>query len=99
MVEESFTPEEVAKILKIDPETVRRKLREGEYKGIQVGRRWRIKESELNRIQNEGSQIDQRVSLFQRELLNLRDSASTIEEKELYETVLILFEQIFEKSK
>lgn len=42
-----LTPGEVAETLKVSPETIRRFLREGEMKGIKVGRHWRIKEEDL----------------------------------------------------
>lgn len=46
-MEEVFTPEEAAERLKLNPETIRRYLRDGTIKGYQVGRVWRIPESAL----------------------------------------------------
>jgi len=42
-----YTAEEVAKILKIDKQTVLRFIREKKIKAIKIGREYRIKESEL----------------------------------------------------
>lgn len=49
--DELLTPDEVAKILKVHSETVRRWLREGTLSGIKLGKslRWRIKREELDR--------------------------------------------------
>ncbi len=51
MNDELLTPDEVAKILKVHSETVRRWLREGTLSGIKLGQslRWRIKREELDR--------------------------------------------------
>lgn len=54
LIEKEFTAEELANITKQNTEVVRRKLRKGKYKGIKRGHLWRIKESELDRIQREG---------------------------------------------
>jgi excisionase family DNA binding protein len=37
-----LTPEELARALRVDPETVRRWLREGQVRGQKVGRLWRV---------------------------------------------------------
>jgi excisionase family DNA binding protein len=47
MAEEYLTPEEVAERLKVHLKTVYRWLRTGELKGMQRGRTWRIRESNL----------------------------------------------------
>ena len=44
---EYLTVEETARRLKVDPETVRRWLREGTMRGQKFGRVWRVPESEL----------------------------------------------------
>jgi len=49
-MDEFYTPQEVAKKLKIDMSTVYRWIREGHLKAVKVGRGWRISESELNRL-------------------------------------------------
>lgn len=43
-----FTPEEVAEKLKLNPETIRRMLRENRLKGHLFGRVWRIPQSALD---------------------------------------------------
>lgn len=44
-----FTTEEAARRLGLHPETVRRFLREGTLRGVQInGRAWRIEETELS---------------------------------------------------
>ncbi|WP_353301078.1 helix-turn-helix domain-containing protein [Thermus thermophilus] len=37
-----LTPEELARALRVDPETVRRWLREGQVRGQKAGRLWRV---------------------------------------------------------
>jgi len=44
---EIYTPEEVAKKLKVSEQTVRRYLRENKIKGFKIGNNWRIKENDL----------------------------------------------------
>ena len=45
--EKLLTPEDAAKILVVEAETVRDWLRRGVLKGIKMGRLWRVKESDL----------------------------------------------------
>ena len=45
-----LTVRDAAKYLKIHPETVRTKLREGTLKGVKVGTVWRIKREDLDRF-------------------------------------------------
>lgn len=42
-----FTPEDVAKVLLLKPETVREWLRTGKLKGVKMGRLWRIRERDF----------------------------------------------------
>lgn len=51
MADELLTVQDVAKRLKVNPETVRRWLRSGSMKGTLLGDRagWRISSSEVNR--------------------------------------------------
>jgi len=43
-----YTPEEVAKILKVSAKTVRSYLRKGELKGAKIGgREWRVTEEQI----------------------------------------------------
>lgn len=51
--EKCYTPEEVAAILRVDKETVMRRLRKGEMPGFKVGKFWRITESQLKEYQNQ----------------------------------------------
>ncbi len=39
---ELFTVEEVAKILRVKPENIRRKVRNGQIKAYKVGKAWRF---------------------------------------------------------
>lgn len=56
-MEKLYTPEEVAEILTLSPNTIRKWLREGIITGIKVsGKAWRIKQSELNRLLEYNSQ-------------------------------------------
>ena len=56
-----FTTEEVAKILKIDPETVRRFVNEEKIIAFKVGREWRIKEGDLTNFIESNSNISKGV--------------------------------------
>ncbi|MGD0969930.1 MAG: helix-turn-helix domain-containing protein [Desulfobaccales bacterium] len=47
MTEKLLTPEDAAKILVVEAETVRSWLRDGKLKGVKMGRLWRVKESDL----------------------------------------------------
>lgn len=48
-MEKTFTPEQVAEIEGLNPYTVRKMLREGQFKGAyQVGRKWRIPETSIS---------------------------------------------------
>ncbi len=49
-MEEYFTPDEIARKLKIDISTVYRWIREGRLKGVKIGHFWRVSETELNRL-------------------------------------------------
>jgi len=42
-----YTPEEVAGILKVNPKTVLRWIREGKLKAVKAGRLWRVREEDL----------------------------------------------------
>ena len=55
-LEQSLTPEEVARILRVKPATVRYWLRNGKLDGFNVGFTWRIPLSALTaRIRKAGS--------------------------------------------
>lgn len=53
--EQTFTLEEVARRLKLHPDTVRRMITKKQITAVKVGRVYRIRESEINRILNEGT--------------------------------------------
>jgi excisionase family DNA binding protein len=44
-----MTPDEVASLLRVSPDAVRRLLRRGDLPAIRVGRAWRVDETELAR--------------------------------------------------
>jgi acetyl-CoA synthetase len=48
MSETVYTPNEVAKRLKVDRDTIYKLLQDGELKGKKVGRLWRVSDSNLN---------------------------------------------------
>jgi excisionase family DNA binding protein len=52
MSENLLTPEQVAKRLAVNPDTVRHWLRAGTLQGVKIGpgKIWRISEEELNRF-------------------------------------------------
>lgn len=49
MAQRFLTPEEVANVLRVSPDAIRRLLRRRELPGIRVGRAWRVEEGELHR--------------------------------------------------
>lgn len=51
MASEYFTPDEVADHFKIDPETVRRHLRQENWPGLKIGGVWRISRRHLKQIE------------------------------------------------
>ena len=53
-VTELLLTTEVAEILIIHPETIRRALRDRRLEGIKVGRGWRIDRSEVTRVRGQG---------------------------------------------
>lgn len=46
-MEELLTPEEVAKIVKVQPKTVREWIKTGQLKAHKVGRAWRVERPAL----------------------------------------------------
>ena len=48
MSETVYTPNEVAKRLKVDRDTIYKLLQDGGLKGKKVGRLWRVSDSNLN---------------------------------------------------
>jgi excisionase family DNA binding protein len=42
-----LSPEEVAEVLAVDTETVRKWLRTGQLSGLKAGRLWRVREEDL----------------------------------------------------
>jgi len=46
---------ETAKTLRISEATVRRFIASGEIRAVRVGEQWRIAETEIERIKNEGT--------------------------------------------
>jgi excisionase family DNA binding protein len=49
MAQRFLTPEEVAALLRVSPEAVRRLLRRGEIPAVRVGRAWRVDEEGFQR--------------------------------------------------
>lgn len=45
-----YTTNEVAEILKLNPETIRRKIKAGKIKAVSIGTRYRISEEEVKRF-------------------------------------------------
>lgn len=45
-----YTVEQVAKILQMHPETIRRNLKAGTIKGFKINQQWRISEDEIERM-------------------------------------------------
>ena len=48
-----YTVEEIAEILKLDAETIRRYLVKGDLKGAKIGRSWRVTKDELDQFIND----------------------------------------------
>jgi excisionase family DNA binding protein len=55
MTEQLFTTTEAGGLLKVHPETIRNWIRRGELAAIRVGRSWRIKRVDLERIAEQGT--------------------------------------------
>ena len=53
--EKLYTKEEAADILKISPKTLGDWLRAGKIRGVKVGRLWRIPETALDEVTQEGT--------------------------------------------
>ena len=53
-----YTPEEIADMLKINIQTVRRYLRTGKLRGAKFGKQWRISEKQLEEFFEEHCQND-----------------------------------------
>jgi excisionase family DNA binding protein len=54
MPEVFLTVKEVAHKLSIKPKTVRKWLREGKLKGVKLGRLWRIREADIDKLAETG---------------------------------------------
>ncbi len=50
-IEENYTVEEAAKLLKVSKDTIRRMIKSGEIEVFRVGRQIRIRRSVLDRLQ------------------------------------------------
>jgi excisionase family DNA binding protein len=48
--EKFYTVDDIVRILKVDPESVRIWLRKGDLKGIRLAKEWRISESEFQKF-------------------------------------------------
>ena len=55
MTEQLFTTEDAAKFLRVHVETVRFWIRTGRLAAIKVGRHWRVKRVDLERIAERGT--------------------------------------------
>ena len=55
MTEQLFTTDEAAELLKVHPETVRNWIRRGDLVAIKIGRQWRVKRADLERIAERGT--------------------------------------------
>lgn len=57
---ELLTPEEAARYLRVNPQTVYRLLRGGNCPGVKVGRQWRIRRADLDaHLCGQGTQVSQ----------------------------------------
>ena len=48
-----YTPEEIARVMRVSRESVRRKLRQGEIEGVRFGRKWPVHRKEALRLLGE----------------------------------------------
>lgn len=60
MQEQVYSIEDAARALKVHPDTIRRMIKRGELQAHRVGRQYRIRQSEIDRILGGGKQEDQR---------------------------------------
>ena len=49
----TYTTEQIAAILQLDGETIRRYIKQGKLKAMKFGRVWRVTEEELQRFMDE----------------------------------------------
>lgn len=61
MTRKFLTPDEVAALLRVSPDAIRRLLRRGALPAIRVGRAWRVEEGELQRWLRRGVLRNARV--------------------------------------
>ncbi len=63
-----YTPDELAGALRLSGETIRRKLRSGELRGVRIGDTWRVPRDEVLHLIGAGTldafdaQLDQRAA-------------------------------------
>jgi len=57
METKTYTLQEIAEILKISEITIYRYIKKGKIKAIKIGKKWRIKSEELERILKDGIKI------------------------------------------
>ena len=57
MTDKLLTISEVAIIIQVGAETVRRHLRSGKLRGVKVGGQWRVRESELSKFVGNGKEV------------------------------------------
>ena len=65
MADELETTDFAADFLKVHPETVRRLIRSGELPAVKVGRNWRVRRSDLQRILERGTGEPGQVTVTQ----------------------------------
>lgn len=64
-----YTPDELAGALRLSGETIRRKLRTGDLKGVRIGDTWRVPRDEVlnligaDTLEAFDAQLDQKVGL------------------------------------
>ena len=76
--EKYYTPQEVADELKVEARTIHSWLREGQIKGVKVGRLWRIPHSEIERSKgSDKSSFDKECSIPVEKSHNMKDYDST----------------------
>ena len=57
-MERLLSAKEAAEVLNISVYSLKSKLRDGIYKGVQIGNRWKMSEGELNKIISGGTDFN-----------------------------------------
>lgn len=58
LTDEYYTPQEVAELLKLHYNTIRRMIKQGELPAEKIGRQWRIRKADLEQFTDPKANLD-----------------------------------------